>query len=163
MRFYQYSCLTTSLSFKSFFFFSVNLRWKKVLLHILLLLISIWQIDTKSVANFSLFLSKVCKPKERLEANLIHVLIIIIIMMFVSTSTFHVCVGRMISYEVLPAFISLAMSLLTSVSFRSLPIILFHIFVVRSLLFIYLFIYFFYLFFHKHSRFRGHQGRLTPF
>ena len=138
MRFYQYSCLTTSLSFKSFFF-SVNLRWKKVLLHILLLLISIWQIDTKSVANFSLFLSKVCKPKEGLEANLIHVLIIIIIMMFVSTSTFHVCVGRMISYEVLPAFISLAMSLLTSVSFRSLPIILFHIFVVRPLLFIYLF------------------------
>ena len=150
MRFYQYSCLTTSLSFKSFFF-SVNLRWKKVLLHILLLLISIWQIDTKSVANFSLFLSKVCKPKERLEANLIHVLIIIIIMMFVSTSTFHVCVGRMISYEVLPAFISLAMSLLTSVSFRSLPIILFHIFVVRPLLFIYLFIFSIFFFTNIHD------------
>ena len=159
MRFYQYSCLTTSLSFKSFFF-SVNLRWKKVLLHILLLLISIWQIDTKSVANFSLILSEVCKPKERLEANLIHALIIII-MIFVSKSTFHVCVGRMISYEGLPAFISLAMSLLTSVSFRSLPITLFHIFLVRPLLFIYLFIYFFYLFFHKHSRFTGHQGRLS--
>ena len=131
-----------------------------MLLHILLLLISIWQIDTKSVANFSLILSEVCKPKERLEANLIHALIIII-MIFVSKSTFHVCVGRMISYKGLPAFISLAMSLLTSVSFRSLPIILFHIFLVRPLLFIYLFIYFFYLFFHKHSRFTGHQGRLS--
>lgn len=91
-----------------------------------MLLISILQIDTKSIQNFSLILSKVYRPKYYLGAKLNHILIIIII--FVLTSVFHICIGWKSRTKEFRAFLSLATSLQTSLSFRPLLITSFHVF-----------------------------------